>query len=291
MNYSLYCAVFWATTGIFVKSIDGIAISVILLLRCLIAALFLFITYRLLKRKQLEQSPLPRFLTYGMVAVMLFYYITATYAFIFAPVALATLLMSLSPCMAILYRITTKEKIYHYEIIGFMLAFLGVFLYVYPSFHASRTALFQLLFGCFLAFSAAVFKAVNSIMIWKNKEILTTQHFDKIHLQTFLLGIVVMFILSLGDFNAMVISEQNVVLLLGLGILSTAIPSVLNSVASIKITPVIHNIIGMSTPVFASLFAYAFLGESLTTWSIFSLLLSLLGVLMIIVFSALFAKR
>lgn len=284
MQYSLICALLWATTGIFVKSITDITISQILLSRFIIAALFILFINQLLKTQQRSPNTQANFtIKVSLALLMVFYYLCATYSFIYTPIALATLLMSLSPCIAIFYKIIKGEKVSIYEIIGFSFAFLGVTLYIYPSLHLQNSQSLYLLFGSFLAFLAAVFKAINSMLIWNYRKDLTTLDFKQINLMTYLLASLVTSFSLIHPTNFIQISSKSIFLIIGLGIFATALPSILNNIASQKINPVLNTIIGMLTPLFAAIMAWLVLGEKLSAWSLFSLVVALFGVLLIVV--------
>ncbi len=290
MQYSLLCALLWATTGIFVKSIPDMSIAQILFGRFLIALLFIFIINQLFTKKshvndnkniQIKSN---FFIKLILALLMIFYYLCATYSFIYTPIALATLLMSLSPCVAIIYKIISREKIQLAEILGFLIAFAGVALYIYPTLNLDNTHQHFLFFGCLLAFLAAVFKAVNAMLIWNYKDKLNPKDFNIINQMTYLLASLIMGISLIYSNNPFALSSFSIVLIVLLGIFSTALPSILNNLASQKINPVLNTIIGMLTPLFAAIMAWIFLDESLSFWSIFSLFISLFGVFLIAVY-------
>ncbi|SPL71910.1 DMT family transporter [Acinetobacter stercoris] len=284
MMYSLLCAFLWATTGIFVKSVQNIPIALILFSRFVIAGIFIFI----LDQSRKRPTPLTSHfanklkLQLRLASLMVLYYLTATYSFIYAPVALATLLMSLSPCVAIIYKAIQREKISFIEISGFLLAFLGVAFYIYPSLNIADNQPRIMLWGCLLAFSAAIFKAINAQLIWNNKAILTNQDLNQVNKYTYVIAIILTSFSLFKIDQHLTFSTLNFSLLLLLGIFATALPSILNNIASSKIDPVANTVIGMLTPLMAGFLAWIFIGEKLTLWSIFSLLISLSGVLLIV---------
>ncbi|EPR80286.1 putative integral membrane protein (DUF6) [Acinetobacter gerneri DSM 14967 = CIP 107464 = MTCC 9824] len=284
MQYSLLCAFLWSTTGVLVKSITNIPIPFVLFYRFIVAGLFILVSFYIINSdKNFIKSLSINFkLKLTLSLLMVFYYFCATYSFLYTPVALATLLMSLSPCVAIIYKLVKQEKTSIYEYIGFIFAFTGVFLYIYPTLKFDNSNLTLFLWGCALAFLAAVFKAVNSIIIWNKKTEIETKDFQSINILTFLLASFFSVFLISQSTAHVTYSMHNIICLMLLGIFATALPSILNNIASSKTNPVSNTVIGMLTPLLAGLLAWLILNEPLTLWSFFSLSVSIFGVLLIV---------
>ncbi|MTK63480.1 MAG: EamA family transporter, partial [Methanobacterium sp.] len=281
MSHSILCALLWATTGVVVRLIHGVPVANILLGRFVIAGCVIILAARVASPRQGCAQGKPamrrRMTLCALSFVMVLYYVCATYSFLFAPVALATLLMSLSPCVSIVYGVLRKEQVRIAEMAGSLLSFLGVVLFVWPSLHHGGADGRGLIPGCALAFSAAVLKAVNAEILWRKKDWFQPDDFGVLNKATFLIGALV--ILPFCSFDAALATVQGhtPILFLVLGVLSTALPSILNNMAALRAGPVIHSVIGLSTPLLAGAMAWPLLGDPVSAWSACSRLGSLAG--------------
>ena len=280
---SIITAVTWATTGIFVKQITHINPFLLAWSRFVIAALCIIIP----SRKSLLsdfKSLANRVTSFKYASIMSIYYISATLAFIFAPVSLVALAISLSPIFTILMGWMTKEKILFREICGSFVAFLGVVIFFTDSFQNSLNNTMTLYLGLLLGIASGFLKALYSFVIWKqsrknstgnnhqkNSAVFTT-------LNTFIIGAILLTpSVFLSEWKSS-INIKTMILLFCLGLISTALPTFTNTFASQKLTPTIHTVIGLSTPMFASLFAFLFLGEYISIIQVSGMIITLSGV-------------
>ena len=129
-----------------------------------------------------------------------------------------------------------------------------------------------------MALLAALVRAVYSWVIWHKSQKGPVTGLDKINLHTFLIGIVLFTPLVSVQPSTYDRSVYSIAGLIGLAIVSTLIPNILNNKASETISPSAHNTIGMSTPVFASIMAWMFLGEAQTIVSMLYMLIVIAGI-------------
>ncbi|MBB1488573.1 DMT family transporter [Oceanospirillum sediminis] len=273
MIYSFICAALWASTGVFIKLIGTLSINQIIFWRFTLAAsgsLFLIQSIRS-GRFKLSNLPLPLLMTV--------YYIAASYSFYFSPIAVAALLIAISPLFTLMIRGITKDQIHKNEIAGFIVAFIGLAMFLSESGEAQGYTLHSILIGGSMALLAALVRAVYSWMIWHMSQQESVTGLEKINLHTFFIGIVLFAPLVSAQPSTYDLNFYSVAGLAGLAIVSTLIPNILNNKASETISPSIHNTIGMSTPVFASMMAWIFLGEAQTVVSILYMFIVLAGIL------------
>ncbi|ABC27507.1 hypothetical protein HCH_00604 [Hahella chejuensis KCTC 2396] len=76
----------------------------------------------------------------------------------------------------------------------------------------------------------------------------------------------------------MLLTAPNISYLLGLGVIATFVPNMLNNLSSMKLNPTVHNIIGMSTPISASIMAWIFLGEEQDALALIAMLVTVSGI-------------
>ncbi len=278
---SALCALLWASTGIFVKLLHELDVAMILLARFALASALVLIVSRFLAIKCDALSGKIRFIT---ALLMVFYYVSATYAFYLAPVAVAALMVATAPLFTLIIRLWKKEAIYRHEIIGFGMAFIGLVVFLGQSSPPTSADLFNTLTGALLGLLAALLRALYSSVLWSYQQRghpISTQQSNR---DILLLGTLLLIPFAIRTPSAWLIFEPlsawwpNLLGLLGLAWLATYIPNVLNSMASVAINPTLHNMIGMSTPIAASIMAWVFLGEPQTLLGLAAMLWVLLGI-------------
>ncbi|WP_317932934.1 DMT family transporter [Halioxenophilus sp. WMMB6] len=277
MQYSILCASFWALTGIFVKLLGELSVPQILWGRFFIA---LVVSLLLFGRLSSWKKPASPFKHLGLALLMTSYYFFATFSFSLAPVSLAVLVIATAPLFAFLLQLTQTRTINFNQIIGFAITFGGLALYLQTQ-HSSGQLQFNLAFlaGAVCALGAAVVRALFSFLIWLKSRRGEIVDASAINLQTMASGALLLLPLLLVQGNNLPAYQDNLLLILGLGVLATTAPNLLNTLAVTKIDPTTHNIIGMSTPISASLIAWLLLGEAQTVYSCFAIAITVAGIL------------
>jgi len=280
---SFSCAFLWASTGIFVHLLHEVGVWQMILWRFSIAALCAF----LLGRRVFSRSGKPANGLNGLSrndlllsALMSLYYICATFAFVLAPVALAALIVALSPCITFICRLCDGDKLTWREIFGFLLALLGVYLFLFQGKDSANALSGNILLGAALAFVCAIVRALYSFRIWKLSQRGIAPSASAMSLATLLIGLVLSLAFSLpsGGPLALTLTPFTITALLALGALSTALPTLINGLVSGRINPSMHSLIGMASPLLSSVMAWFFLGDTLSAWEISGMLVALLGI-------------
>jgi drug/metabolite transporter (DMT)-like permease len=270
--YSFLCATLWASTGIFVKFIDGLALNQIIFGRFFIGAILAIIFLRDIKSLIKPQFPI------FIPSLMTLYYVSATYAFYYAPVAIAALFIAISPLFTLLIRLVRKDRIYLNEFIGFVVSFIGLVLYFKNSNALGNYSQYSIYLGAALATFSAFVRAVYSYYIWHKSAGDKSVDLQAMNMNTLIIGSGLFVPFVITESTRQIFDWNTGLALLGLGVLATFVPNVLNNIASKKINPTTHNIIGMTTPLTASLMAWVWLGEAQTIYSLLCMVVALLGV-------------
>ena len=279
MIYSFLCATLWASTGIFVKFINGLDVTQIIwgrLFIALICGLILIKPGLMIKQFILHKHQLIEHL---LSCMMTGYYFLATFAFIYCPVAMAALIIALSPLFTFFFRLVIERAFSYYEVIGFIIAFLGLSLYFSSKdYISSDYSLQHVYMGASFAVGAAFLKATFSYFL--RKKVLKGDVVDSsfINTNTLTLGVLFLGLYLIFTESSFELSLDNSYYLLGLGVVATFIPNQLNTMSSMKLNPTLHNIIGMSTPITASLLGWIFLDEKQDVFSLCAMLITVVGI-------------
>lgn len=279
MLYSFLCATLWASTGIFVKFIAGMDVVQIIWGRFLIAlvcSIALMKSGLWIRQFLFHRHPPIEHLLSGMMTT---YYILATFAFIYSPVAMAALLIALAPLFTFLFRLVIEKTFSFYEIFGFLIAFFGLSLYFSGKDYISAGyTLDKLYIGAACATSAALLRAIFSYVL--RYRVLNGNSVDSgfINTNTLTLGVLCLGLYLTFSGSPFELSLSDSYYLLGLGIVATFIPNILNTISSMKLNSTVHNIIGMSTPISASLMGWLFLDEQQDLFSLSAMLITVCGI-------------
>ncbi len=260
-------AIAWSMTGPLVRLLAEFHWLQILFLRFLSAALiaFLFLICSAHLKKSWQRSVRSR-LSWQLAVVMVVYYWVAVLAFIWAPVAEVSLLISVSPLLALMYRMITKQQSQPLELLACAVALLGVCIILAPQLQhwqlqKIRGDLFALLGAIIITFYAESFRRNVQQHIFVSSSAVT--------LQSGVLGIISsgVGILLLHHFTAAPMQWQalqqpnNISSAIALGVLSTWAPSVTYAYASKHLNLMLISATRLLTPVCASLLAMWLLHE------------------------------
>lgn len=232
----------WGLTGIFVRLLPGqspITITAARLMIGLCAALpFLF---ALPGPRSRIAHVLRQPVAYLLAGLLAGYYLLATAAFQRAPVAEAALLLNTPPLFVLAFRWMQGKPPARAEIGGALLALCGIALILGPRLSVAGTPdrafsghVFAICAAALTALYATIYRALS----------LRQQAPDAIGVST----------LTFAVGSAV----------LGLGIVSTAVPTFGFALASRHLPPIVTATISLFIPVFAGVFAFLFLGETIT---------------------------
>jgi len=176
---------------------------------------------------------------------------------------------------------SVKEVVGIAEITGCIVAVIGMLLFLSnPDLLMIIFGGKNLIYGIISGIIAAFLKALYSFLLWRYRQnnILKLPNSFSLSQKTFLIGSIVLApFIDIHDLGN--ISLQEATLFIGLALLSTILPTVTNSYVSRRLNPTIHTVMGISTPIFASFFAFIILGDSKTHLQIIAILIVLSGII------------
>jgi drug/metabolite transporter (DMT)-like permease len=260
----------WGMSGIFVRWLPGWSPFLVLTGRFLvaIAALLPILLLSPDIRSHLMRSLSTR-LIWWLSLPAIGSYILGTAAFQMAPVGEVTLLFTTSPLFIVAYKAMTHLPIKRSESVGILLAAVGVSLLLLPKLSIKQINDWQPIAGYILAFGAA--GLVAHYTVWFSalaKQELAPRSIEIVFV-TFLLGgflSLLCFIIFSKLSVAIEISRQAILIVSGLGILSTAVPFLCYTVAAQRLPIMLSTALLMLEPAFAALFASLVLQEVPSPW-------------------------
>jgi drug/metabolite transporter (DMT)-like permease len=266
---ALCAAVTWGMVGVFVRWLPGWSPFAVLAGRFLAATvamlplLFLSSNFRHDLIYSLKTPLIWRLSLLGIGG-----YVLGTTAFQMAPIGEVTLLFTTSPLFIIAYKYAVGLEIKRSESMGMLVAMSGVSLIMLPQLVGDRTISWQTITGYLLALGAAGLVAFYTL--WFNaliKQNIAPKSTNIVFLTCLLgsflsLSCAVFSKASLGTG----IDRQVLLVLLGLGILSTALPFFCYTVAAQRLPVILTTAILLLEPVFAVLFASIALREIPSLW-------------------------
>jgi len=265
----------WGLTGVFVRLLHGAPTLAIIAGRLLIAALVLLPWVLLRNRPR-------RYAFHGLLAaVMSTYYILATEAFVRAPVVEVTLIVGFAPVISVgLERIRGIRPV-RQQVIGAVVAVVGLFLFLGPSASVSgdRTL------GYVLAFGAAVASALYAVWLRARAQAQSATDPLALTVGACLLGAAASLFLLGRDIQesmSLIRVPADLIYLALLGIVSTAVPTLAFGIASVRLPSVMTTSLGLTTPLFAGIFAAVLLREWPSPTTIPGAVLTIAGVTVVL---------
>ena len=274
----------WATAGIFIRWLPGWSPSAILAGRCLVAAIALLpvVLSRNIRRDLLisARSPFVWLLSLPMVGC----YFLGTTAFQLATVGEVTLLISTSPLFVVAYKLIARIPIQKQEGIGTALAVAGVGLIALPEISVASSTSWRSLIGYLISLSAAALLAIYVLAF--NALTSKGKRIRSIHVVfiTCVLGSGLSLLQTAflsGTISAIALNSTAILVFLGLGILSTAVSTLLYTIAAQRLPVVLAAAILLTEPIFAVFFASALLREYPSIWFGCGSILVLAGLLLV----------
>lgn len=279
-------AVTWGLTGIFIRLLPSHSQLVITAGRLAIAlAVSVAILGLSAELRAGLRAVWRRPLAYALAALLTAYYLLATAAFQMAPVAEVALLLSTPTLFVLGFRTLRKDLPTHWEIAGALIALGGIATIMAPRLQTSA-AHGPHLAGDALALCAAVLTASYAFLSRIQTEKGNPLDSGGISVLTFLIGSVPLGILAAmqsGE-SAWTWPKDIVEWLpwLGLGVLSTAIPTLGYAWASRRLPATASATISLFIPLFAGFFAWLILDDALSPLFVAGCSMVLGGVAMIV---------
>ena len=276
----------WGLTGIFVRllpPLSPLTVTAGRLLIALVVAVPVLVLYR--GSRQSFKSVLVRPIAYVFALLLAAYYLLATAAFQMAPVAEVALLLSTTPLFVLAFRSVRGDIPTRTEIGGALLAMTGIAIILAPKLSFAAGMPIHHLTGNVLAMCAAGLTAFYAYMY----RILSVRGVAPetmgVSLLTFAMGGIVLSLmagLAPAPSGWDTLDGVALLVLVGLGVLSTAIPTIGFAVAAKRLPAVATATISLFIPLFAGLFAFLILGEKLTPMFIPGGILVLGGIAMVL---------
>lgn len=276
----------WGLTGVFIKllpAIPPVSVTAGRLLVAFLAVLPAIIVSASLRSGFVLATRTP--VAYLLAAQMAAYYLVATAAFQLAPVAEVALLVSTQPLFVLLFRRFSGESPHTREVSGALLATAGIVVILLPQLGLQAQRSVGHLLGDLLAIGASMLSAGFATVYGHLSRRGASPDSTGVTLLSFLMGAVLTgaWVVLVGGGNiSTLISRDAWPMLLGLGIVSTAVPTLGYALASKQLPAIMASTISLLIPVSSGLFAYLLLGETLSLWFLAGGLMVLAGVMMII---------
>jgi drug/metabolite transporter (DMT)-like permease len=276
----------WGLTGIFVRLLPSLPPLTVTAGRLLVALVIVLPIFGMVRRSRQDfRSALERPIAYILAMLLAGYYLLATAAFQMAPVAEVALLLSTPPLFILSFRRIRGDIPNRTEIGGALLAVAGIGLILVPGMSFAESSSIHHLTGNILAVCAAGLTALYAYTYRILHERGVAPETIGVSLLTFSLGsiiLVLMASLAPTPSGLDTLNGHALLVFLGLGVLSTAIPSIGFALASKRLPPVVTAMISLFIPLFAGLFAFLILGEKLSSMFIPGSILVLGGIAMIL---------
>jgi drug/metabolite transporter (DMT)-like permease len=259
-------AALWGLTGIVVRLLPSVAPEAVALGRLLVslAATLPLLGLSASLRRDVAHA-ITRPVAWWLALLLGAYYLSATAAFQMAPVAEVALLLSTSPLFVLTLRYFARPRPARQELAGAIVALLGMGVVMAPRLDMSGDS--SHLAGNGLALLAATFTAVYAWLYRRLADQAAAPGSLGVAFLTFLVGSIVLAIplSALDELASLVTGPAQFGLLLALGLLCTALPSLGFAFASRRLPAVVSASILLLVPLFAALFAYLLLDEILSS--------------------------
>ena len=271
----LVAPITWGMTGVFVRLLHGVPILQIVATRLLVAVVLL--SPWALRRRHLFQDVFRSPLAAAMGA----YYIFATEAFARAPVVEVTLLVGSAPVIAVGLEFLRGLRPTREQILGALVAISGLVIFLRPGGNITNARGL----GYVFALGAAAVSAIYAVGL--RARVQSQRPLDPLALTIWacMLGVLASFLLSvrtLGHGGLPAPSAHESMLLVLLGGLSTAVPTLAFGIASARLPSVLTTSLSLTTPLFAALFAGLFLAEWPALVAAPGALITVAGVVMVL---------
>lgn len=271
----LIAPITWGMTGVFVRLLHGVPILQIVAIRLLVAVLLL--SPWAWRRRHMFQDALRSPLAAAMGA----YYIFATEAFARAPVVEVTLLVGSAPVIAVGLEFLRGRRPPREQILGALIAISGLVLFLRPGDGISNARGV----GYAFALGAAAVSAIYAVGL--RARVQAQRPLDPLVLTicACILGTLASLVLlayPLGYGGLPAPPARESMLLVLLGGLSTAVPTLAFGIASARLPSVLTTSLNLTTPLFAALFAGLFLAEWPVLAAVPGALVTVAGVVMVL---------
>lgn len=278
---AILTALGWGMAGIFIKLLPSFSVFSIVTIR-LVLALIVIIPIILLQNNLFTHiKELRQFKVWILSIIMLGCYTFGTMAFQFAPVGEVTLLMTTAPIFTILFQFLRRKEVSKTKYWGALIAFLGICFIIFPSLNSLNAVSWQRIIGNLLALSVSVLLAIYALWYRALSQYDIAPNSISISLGTFILGISIFLPVTSKSFSAYtsLINVRYLVASLGLGLVSTAIPTLGYAIAAKRLPALTTTGILLLEPILAIASAFLILGTIPSIWIIPGTIFVAIGIL------------
>lgn len=278
----LVTAAAWGMTGVFVRFLSDFSAPAIVAGRLLFSLLLIgpiVLWSRHYRRTLVIDFGNPA--TWMLGGLLFLYYCAAVAAFGLAPISDVALLISVSPLFILVYRLLDRSgarRFHRVEWAGALTAIIGIFLITLGDAVGGGLS-FSRIQGNLLALGAAWATATYAALFRHASDSSRAPHATSVaFMSSFFGGMIALAAAGIYNAQPLVPVDGTAILhFLGLGIISTAIPSLAYAMGSQRLQPLVTTTIRLSTPIFATVFALIFLNERLSSWTVPGGLMILVG--------------
>lgn len=272
----------WGFTGILIKLMPQFTTLEILAIR-LVVALLVMVPVLLVSRalRSSVHTLIVKPTVIVLSSLMVFYYLFAVRAFQLAPVSDVVLIVGLSPLLGLAARVIRRKPLIATEGIGAIIAFGGLVLFVLPKLQGHHTEIGTYLTGLLFAFSSAAITLAYASLFNQYAARQPLLNPVPIAFITFTIGSLVITPMTRSatlHWN-LLLQPRTIAIALGLGLLSTVVPTLCYSYAAKQLSPILTTALNLLTPIFAAVIAAIWLREYLPWLSIVGAILTLIGIL------------
>ncbi|GAQ00027.1 hypothetical protein NIES2104_65920 [Leptolyngbya sp. NIES-2104] len=219
----------------------------------------------------------------GLSSLMVFYYWFAVRAFQLAPVSDVVLIVGLSPLIGLAMKVVLRKPVAIREGVGAFTAFFGLVLFVLPKLQGTGDRSTYLTGLFFALLSACVSLGYVS---WFKHSASQNSSLNPVAVAftTFLLGSIVIApiaVVSSPDWMSHLGTTNAGWIALGLGTLSTVVPTLCYSYAAKHLSPILTTTLNLLTPIFAAIVAVLLLKEPFPLLSLMGAVLIITGILLL----------
>lgn len=252
----------WAATGVWVNLAPALSPLALVAWRLLLAAALFWLLFPRVRRGYGPQA-------WGLGTLLVAYYLAAVFAFQRAPVGEVALCIGCAPLFVLLYQALGGRWPARRELAAVALTLSGLAVMVWPGLRgAGGGAAWS---GLSVALLAAALTAAYATLHRRLALRRRAPGGAEIGRAAFApLGAALMVAVSLHGPVGQVLplAPQPVIAVIGLGLVSTALPTLAVAVASSRLPAFINTLIRLTTPLFAAGFGWAFLGQQPTAWTV-----------------------
>lgn len=251
---SLLATATWALTGTFIHLVPGLDAPTVAAVR-LIASAAVLLSFQRWRGDAGDASAAPWLGVLAMAA----YYVLATEAFTRAPVVEVTLLVGSAPVVTLAVELISGRRVRPRRMAGVLIAVSGLAAFLIPAMRDAPRSSLGYLFAIGAAGVSALYVTTLRAQAARGGAVDTIA----IATRASLVGAVASaVIVALGtDVGRIRISARDFGVLMLLGVVSTAVPTVAYGEASKRLPPTVTTSLSLLTPLFAALIAGMTLGE------------------------------